>query len=253
VKTAKPGGRLEARIRRKRGNVAAGVAIALATGALAAVVTAFLILSQNLARANDSLDKVNRDRALLAEQVKDLGGTPIAGPKGADGRTVIGPSGPPGPSGRPGKPAPTITPSPGPSGPAGPPGSPGPSGAPGADSTVPGPPGPAGQDATGAPGRDGKDGEDGEKGDPGEPPYEWTYVDPQGNRYTCTRTTGPTDPEPKYECVLQEPPPSPSPEPGESTSEPRPDDSASSARGDDAKEATRPPDTFLVSLLKTIA
>lgn len=57
-------------------------------------------------------------------------------------------------------------------------------GPPGADSTVPGPqgdPGPAGVD--------------------GQPPQSWTYSDPLGFTYTCTRTT-PFDPTaPTYRCT----------------------------------------------------
>lgn len=192
AKSAHPGGRLEARIRRKRGNMTAGVAIALATCALAGVVTAFLLLSQSLARSNE-------DRALLAEQVRALGGTPVAGPSGSPGAAgesgIVGPSGAPGPSGPPGKAAPTLTPSPGPTGPPGPSGAPG---SPGADSTVPGPTGPvgpAGQDATGIPGEDGTDGED------GSPPSGWAYTDQYGNQYQCTPVDGFDPDAPRYNCV----------------------------------------------------
>ena len=112
----RPGSRVETRKRRRRGNVIAAAAIVLAAGALAAVVSAFLVLSQDLREANHARD-------LLAQQVEELGGTPVAGPPGSRGATgssgLVGPSGPigpPGPSGRPGKDAPTITPSPGPTG-----------------------------------------------------------------------------------------------------------------------------------------
>ena len=128
----KPGSRVEARTRRRRGNMNAAVAMVLAAGALAAVVTGFLIMSRQL-------DSAHRDVALLTQQVENMGGTPVAGPRGEAGEAgLIGPSGSPGPSGAPGKAgkdAPTITPSPGPRGPSGAPGA---SGHPGADSTIPG-------------------------------------------------------------------------------------------------------------------
>lgn len=205
MKPAKPGGRLEARIRHKRGNLTAGMAIILAAGALGAVVMAFLLLSQNLAQAH-------RDVDLLTAQVKSLGGTPVAGPKGdkgAAGVGLVGPSGPPGAtggrgeSGKPGKDAPTLTPSPGPTGPSGP------SGAPGADSTVPGPTGsigPAGRDATGAPGEDGRD---------GSPPSDWSYTDQDGNEYHCVPVENFDPDRPQYRCT-QTTTPSPTPTPADS-------------------------------------
>jgi hypothetical protein len=154
----------------------------------------------------------------LARQVEGLGGTPVAGPSGSPGepgKTVIGargPSGPPGPSGAPGKAAPTITPAPGPSGPAGP------SGAPGADSTIPGPTGPAGVD--GAAGQDGQDGSDGTDG---APPSSWTYVDQDGNEYSCIPADDFDPDNPRYQCTQTstaspEPTPSDEPTPGDSQS-----------------------------------
>jgi hypothetical protein len=230
----KSGARVEARKRRRRGNVIAGVAILFGAATLAAVVTGFLILSQNLSDAH-------RDNALLAEQVKSMGGTPVAGPKGDTGAAgLVGPSGPPGPSGAPGSPgkaAPTITPSPGPTGPPGPSGV---AGEPGADSTVPGPTGPvgpAGQDATGAPGKDGENGQDGQNGSP---PSEWTYQDPQGNTYRCTPVDDFDPDNPRYRCVLTS---TPSPTSSPPASDPSPTYETS------PEASPSPSEAFLVSLL----
>ncbi|GAA2092264.1 collagen-like protein [Actinomadura alba] len=107
------------------------------------------------------LRDAREDSRVLAQQVRELGGTPAVspapGPPGATGPT--GPSGPPGatvtgPPGQTGRDGRTVT---------GPSGRPGPSGA-----TVTGPPGPSGKDgADGAPGKDGADGEQGPRGEPG--------------------------------------------------------------------------------------
>lgn len=207
----RPGSRVEARKRHRRGNLIAAAAIVLAAGALSLVVTGFLVLSQQL-------DRKDADIAKLAQQVRSLGGTPVAGPRGATGAAgLVGPSGPPGPSGesgKPGKAAPTITPSPGPTGP------PGPSGAPGSDSTVPGPTGPAGQDgASGAPGKDGSDGKN------GSPPSEWTYTDQDGNQYKCVPVDDFDPDNPRYRCS-QTSTANPTPAP---TKQPEPSDSPSSS------------------------
>lgn len=160
----------------------------------------------------------------LAQQVTDLGGTPVAGPSGAQGKpgeTVIGargPSGPAGPSGAPGKDG--RNGSPGPSGAAG---SPGPSGAPGADSTVPGPTGPAGADgASGAPGKDGSDGKS------GAPPSSWTYTDENGVEYRCVPVDNFDPNNPRYSCTptsTSSPSASPTSSP---TDQPSPSDTPSS-------------------------
>lgn len=223
----RPGSRVEARSRRRRGNWTAGAAILLAAGALAAVVTGFLIMSREL-------ESAHRDVALLTQQVENMGGTPVAGPQGETGAAGLigppgatGPTGPPGPSG---KPAPTITPSPGPAGPPGPTGPVGPMGPAGVDSTIPGPTGPAGQDgADGAPGQDGSDGTDGKDG---APPSEWTYTDQDGREYRCTPVAGFDPDHPRYHCTQtagpsQSPEPSPTPS-QEPSQEPTPDDNSSS-------------------------
>jgi hypothetical protein len=207
VNPPKPGSRVEARKRHRRGNLIAAVAIVLAAGTLAAVVTGFLVMSQDLSAERHRGD-------LLAAQVESLGGTPVAGPRGSAGAAgLLGPSGPPGPtgeSGQPGKDAPTITPSPGPTGP------PGPSGAPGAKSTVAGPAGPTGAEgASGTPGKDGTNGSD------GAPPSSWTYTDQDGNEYRCTPVDDFDPANPRYHCVqtsTASPAPSPTPSPSQQSS-----------------------------------
>lgn len=209
-------GRAEARKRLRRGNYLAVLAAVFAAGALGAVLTGFLMMSRELAEERNARD-------LLAAQVEQMGGTPVAGPPGSRGETgasgVVGPTGPPGPtgpSGAPGKAAPTITPSPGPTGPQGPAGPIGPAGA---DSTVPGPTGPAGQDATGAPGQDGQDGA------AGQPPSEWTYTDEEGRTFQCTRVDDFDPDDPRYRCTQTSGPttvPTPS---SSSTPEPDPEPS----------------------------
>jgi hypothetical protein len=108
------------------------------------------------------LSQVRKDRAALAQQVEDLGGTPVAGPRGAAGQR--GTDGRDGTDGNPG--------TPGANGSNGANGSPGKAGSDGTDG-VPGADGSDGKD--GADGRDGVDGvqgpvgPQGEKGDQGEP------------------------------------------------------------------------------------
>lgn len=183
--------RAEARKQRKRGDYMAAAAALFAALVLGVVVTAFVMLSNDL-------DAANQARDALARQVQGLGEKPVAGPPGSRGKageTVVGrtgppgPQGPPGPTGAAGKAAPTITPSPGPSGSAGKAGS---------DSTIPGPSGPPGQDATGAPGVNGKDGTNGKDG---APPAEWTYTDPAGVTYQCTPVDNFDPNNPRYRCT----------------------------------------------------
>lgn len=142
---------------------------------LAVAILAWVVITMQ--RLSHDLSASNRARDALAQQVQNLGASPVAGPPGsrgepgAPGAAGVGPSGPPGPEGpegRPGSPGPGST-VPGPEGPPGPAGPlgpvstvPGPAGAdgaagqPGADSTVPGPKGDPGEQ-----------GEPGPKGDPG--------------------------------------------------------------------------------------
>ncbi|MFI6653283.1 collagen-like protein [Streptomyces sp. NPDC050529] len=222
----KPLTRVEARKERKRGNALAAVAALFAAVVLGVVVTAFVVL-------NNDLDEANKARDALARQVQSLGEKPVAGPpgsRGEAGETVIGQSGPPGPTGSPGptgpsgKPAPTITPSPGPTG------ATGPSGRPGADSTAPGPSGSPGQDATGAPGTNGQngaDGQDGTDGQDGSPPAAWTYTDPAGVTYQCTPVEDFDPANPRYRCTPTSTPPPDAP----TTPDPSPNTSSAGLLG----------------------
>jgi len=183
-----------------------------ATGILFLAFLAWLAVqvvsqSQHLrSQGQDLLDERAYSRA-LAQQVEDLGGTPVPGSSGSPGQPgERGEKGDKGDKGEPGKPAPTITPSSGASGASGAPGRPGadstvpgPSGSPGADSTVPGPSGEPGRD-----GVDGRDGTDGVDGEDGKPPASWTWTDRFGDTYTC-RPVADFDPEnPRYECPRDE-------------------------------------------------
>lgn len=115
---------------------------------LSAAVAYAIVYGQRL---SERLDTAERDRAALAQQVRSMGGTPVAGPKGDDGRNgsdgrngvdgtpgPVGPSGPTGEAGPQGLPGPEGAP--GPTGPAGPQGVTGPTGLPG----IQGPAGPQG-------------------------------------------------------------------------------------------------------------
>lgn len=102
----------------------------------------------------NDLKQAEKDRSALSQQVKDLGGTPVAGPRGSTGRDGrdgdTGPTGATGASGRDGQT--------GAAGSNGTDGKDGSDGKPGAD----GKPGTDGRD-----GVDGAQGPQGEKGDPG--------------------------------------------------------------------------------------
>lgn len=158
----------------RRGDVLV-VAAAVAIGA----TIAWIVLA--IQGMNHDLHSKDTDITALAQQVKGLGGTPVAGPSGVPGKN--GAAGARGPKGDKGDPGPT-----GPIGPTGPVGSPGPTGstgkngaagaagANGADGTngsngepgaagASGPPGPEGPQ--GEPGPAGPQGEKGDKGDPG--------------------------------------------------------------------------------------
>lgn len=186
----------------RRGDFFAVVA-AVALGA----AFAWIVLSIQ-GMSSDLKDK-DADIAALSQQVRNLGGKPVAGPRGASGKSVVGPRGPrgsTGPAGASGKPAPTSTPSPGPSGASGAPGKdgadstvPGPSGSPGADSTVPGPSGPPGRD-----GVDGADGKDGKDGSNGKPPAGWTFTY-LGTTYSCKPVDGFDENNPRYDCEPDQP------------------------------------------------
>lgn len=112
---------------------------------------------------SDRLDRAESDRTALAQQVRSLGGTPVAGPKGDDGMPgPAGPTGAPGPVGLNG-----VNGSDGSDGEAGADGAPGPSGSPGPEG-APGREGPAGSQGvpgpTGSPGIQGPAGPQGDRG-----------------------------------------------------------------------------------------
>jgi hypothetical protein len=195
-----------------------GVAAVLLLGWLCVQV---VTMSNDLRSTATDLRGANKARDLLARQVQQLGGRPVAGPPGSRGEPgqsgvgAPGRQGERGPAGERGKDAPTITPSPGPSGPAGAPGKdgadstvPGPSGPAGADSTVAGPPGPAGSPGPeGAPGPEGSPGpagRDGTDGADGRPPAGWTFTY-KGATYQCTPVTDFDTDAPRYDCQPTEP------------------------------------------------
>jgi len=134
---------------------------------LIGVTVAWIVLSiQGMTR-----DSQRKDEAIaaLSQQVRELGGEPVAGPKGEPGESVVGPSGAPGgvgPSGAPG-----LV---GPSGAAGHDGRDGKDGLPGAvgASGAPGAVGPSGPPGVGEPGAAGPQGVPGVQGPAG----------PQGER-----------------------------------------------------------------------
>jgi hypothetical protein len=132
--------------------------------AVALLVLAWIVITiQSMAH---DLQAKDSDIAALSQQVRALGGKPVAGPRGEAGKSVVGPQGPQGETG--------------PSGPPGPSGSPGETGKNGADGKTgaagatgaPGEPGVAGPTGPAGPagprGETGPAGPQGEKGEPGE-------------------------------------------------------------------------------------
>lgn len=163
------------------------------------VLTALLIAG---GLAGFFIDRSQRiaDVAALAQQVRDLGGTPVVQPP-----AVAGPTGPTGPAGRDGT-----------------------DGRDGRDGTSPpclseppqcrganGDPGTDGQD--GQNGADGADGRDGQDGVDGKPPAGWTWIDGDGREQSCTRNPDSPDNAPTYTCTA----PSSGP-PGTTTTTPPP-------------------------------
>lgn len=136
----------------------------------------------------------------LANQVEDLGATPVVEPPQAGERGPQGERGSPGRDGVAG--ADGQDGAPGATGPAGPVGASGPQGASGADGD-PGAPGPQGPQ--GEPGQPGADGQPGAAGPAGPPPAGWTWVDVAGRTQSCTRDGG-TDAAPHYACSAEPPP-----------------------------------------------
>lgn len=173
----------------RRGLVGAGI------GVLALVVAAWIGLAISDVRSRLAADE--RDKQVLAQQVRDLGGvpkvTPEPGPTGPAGSPgASGPQGPAGQNGRNGS-----TGSPGPAGPTGKTGAAGPAGTQGSPGTT---------GATGPQGPVGPQGDQGPKGDTGPtgpPPSKWTWTylgftyectqdsPPDGTTYTCTQTAAP--------------------------------------------------------------
>lgn len=135
------------------------------TGALLlGAILAWIVLS--IQAMGHDLYEERAARDALAQQVEDLGATPVAGPPGSRGEpgdSVTGPPGPQGETGPTGPPGPSGAP--GEDGDTGADGTTGPSGQPGiVGATGPaGPPGPQGE-----PGPAGPQGDRGEKGDTGE-------------------------------------------------------------------------------------
>lgn len=141
------------------------------------------------------------DITALAQQVTELGGTPVVQAPG-----LPGPEGRPGRDGRDGADGTDgVTPA-CVSEPAQCRGANGDAGASGADGVD----GQPGKD-----GADGKDGRDGIDGISGQPPASWTWTDAAGREQTCTRNPDSPDTAPTYSCTA----PSTGP-PGTTTSNP---------------------------------
>ena len=145
----------------RRGDVVVVVGALLLGTAVAWIVLSIQSMNHDLQQKDTAI-------AALSQQVRDLGGKPVAGPKGERGESVVGPSGPPGPVGPSGEPGPSG--SPGRTGEAGADGSAGADGAAGEPGVVgatgpQGEPGPAGpQGEAGPAGPQGPAGEDGTDG-----------------------------------------------------------------------------------------
>lgn len=141
--------------RHRRGDLMVVSAALVLGAALAWIVLSIQGLSDDLRTSNEARDA-------LAEQVEDLGGTPVTGPPGSRGEPGASITGPPGPSGPAGATGPR-----GKRGPIGNPGPSGPSGPSGEDGTDGGE-GPAGAPGTaGATGPAGPQGPQGPQGEPG--------------------------------------------------------------------------------------
>ncbi len=172
--------------------------------ALLVVVLGWIVVTMQDLSA--SLHDANRQRDLLAQQVRDLGATPVVGPSGKPGRDgdgLPGQKGDKGDTGDSGSPGPSST-VPGPQGSPGSVGSPGPpgtSGIPGASGVPglpgaagsPGPSGAAGQSGqNGSDGKPGKDGADGRDGKDGQTCPDGYSLQPDPNdpdTLVCRRTT----------------------------------------------------------------
>jgi hypothetical protein len=197
----------------RRWRLLAAAAVALGLVGVAMVVVLWVSAEHTraaLAREADlrgtAVSTLAGDVRALRSQVQAGGKTPVvpdptrAVPNLPDRAAVPVPiPGPPGPSGAPGET--------GKSGAGGTPGDAGPSGAPGAAGLpgtdgAQGPAGPAGP--AGADGPSGKDGTEGRNGTNGAPPAGWTWTDPAGVTYSCTRSGG-DDAAPQYACAPNAP------------------------------------------------
>jgi hypothetical protein len=163
--------------------------------------------SWRIGSLQDQLAGSGSDVRQLAEQVEQLGGTPVVQPPPAGEPGEPGATGPPGPSGRPGRDG--ADGENGKDGRPGPPGTDGQSGATPPCAAEPaqcqGSAGRDGQDgAAGADGVPGAPGADGAPGRDGAPPAGWTWTDDVGRAQSCTRTGGP-DTAPVYECTTAPP------------------------------------------------
>jgi hypothetical protein len=181
---------------RVRQDVLYAMVVLAGAAALAWIAITMQGLSRDLRTANEARDA-------LAQQVQQLGGTPVAGEPGSRGE--VGPSGPPGRPGERGEPGKI-----GPTGPVGPSGAPGDDGkngigqtgapgSPGADGeTVVGPQGPAGepgpagpQGEQGPPGANGRDGTDGKDGQACPDGYSWQAPKDDPDALVCRRDGAP--------------------------------------------------------------
>jgi Collagen triple helix repeat (20 copies) len=141
---------------------------------------------------SEDLDQANEQRDALAEQVRSLGGTPVAGPKGSDGRNGSdGRDGKDGQDGADGDKGDT-----GPAGKSGQDGSDGTDGAVGAKGDQ-GPKGDKGEQGDkgdpGEKGDPGPQGEQGPKGEPGADGADGVIICPDGYTMTSVRLQGDSD------------------------------------------------------------
>lgn len=151
-----------------------GDALTVAAAILLGAALAWVVLSVQGMKSD--LQQKDADVTALAQQVRDLGGKPVAGPRGEPGKSVVGPQGSAGARGPSGPPGPTGPPgpsgSPGKNGSNGQAGAVGATGQPGAVGPT-GPAGPAGPQGpkgdAGPAGPQGEQGPQGEKGDKGDP------------------------------------------------------------------------------------
>lgn len=142
----------------RRGDVLAVFGALLLGAAVAWILLSIQAMNRDLKEKDSAI-------AALSQQVRDLGGKPVSGPRGEPGPAVTGPAGPQGKTGPTGPPGPSGAPGKnGKNGAAGATGEPGAVGATGPAGAA-GPPGPQG--ATGPQGERGEPGPQGVQGEPG--------------------------------------------------------------------------------------